>query len=125
MLSLLLWGCSAKVPLQKQYTNPMSLYVDEVEEVKEGELLVILGMENRSNQQITIEKVSLDVSGYAASMDFQMELPEDSRNQVRFSVPVDPNLDRVRVIGMVSSLGEEYIAVCDRTIDLAGLDHHH
>ena len=125
MLMSLLWGCAPKSVLPEQYSNPLSVYVDEVQKEEEDQLLVVLGVENRSSSRIIIENVSIEVSGQSAAMNFHLHILEESTSQVRLVLPVDPALDQVRVSGMVSSLGKESVAVFDRTIDLVQFDHHH
>ena len=125
MLGFLLWACTPKSVAPAQYLNPIILQVDEVERDSETEVTVTLGLQNQVEKSILIDEVHLNVSGQSKTLPYMLTLPELSRQQIHLSMPVHPDLDQVRVIGRVSSSEEDVLAVCDRKIDLTGVEHHH
>ena len=125
MLGFLLWACGPKSAPPTQYINPIILQVDQVERDSEVEVTVTLGLQNQVETSILIDEVHLNVSGQSKTLPYMLLLPEGSRQQIHLSMPVHPDLDQVRVIGRVSSSEADVLAVCDRKIDLTGVEHHH
>ena len=121
----ILWGCQHSPTFQTHYTNPISIHVLEATKEDQDTLQLLLGTKNRSSALIIVDQLSINVSGLTTVMDIQIYLPAESSIRTRVVVPVDPDLDQLRVIGKVSTSGEQYLAIFDRTIDLASGDHRH